>query len=74
MFACQRGLELGSPPVASCSVDAPLRGAGDVGQLVDVVHVVLARQHSGGSTGMYSLKWLVMSSDAGSSVNQHGAE
>ena len=74
MFACPRGVDRGSPPVASCSVDAPS------GEWTTSVSLLTSSPSysrvsiSGGSTGMYSLKWLVMSSDAGSSVIQHGAE
>jgi hypothetical protein len=47
MFMCQVGLDDGSPPVTSWSVEMPRFGAGDVGDLVDVVAVVLVAEHLG---------------------------
>ena len=43
--SCATRARCGSPPVASCRVDTPALGARDVGDLVDVVLVVLVREH-----------------------------
>ena len=73
MFACHRGLLLGSPPVASCRVEIPRRERATSAIWLTSSSAYSAAAHSGGNCGRPSWKWLVITSDAGSTVYQHGA-
>jgi hypothetical protein len=73
MLACQRGLELGLPPVASYNVEIPLDERATFVSWLPCFSAYSIASHSAGNSRIPSWKWLVISPDAGSMVKQHGA-
>jgi hypothetical protein len=68
MLACQRGLELGSPPVASYNVEIPYGECATSTSWLTSSSAYSIAIHSGGNSGIPSWKWLVIRLDAGSMV------
>jgi hypothetical protein len=71
MLARQRALRAGSPPDASWSVDTPPADRATPAMSWTSSPAYSMASISGGSSGIAAFQWLVMSSDAGSRVNQH---
>ena len=74
MFACHRAVRLGSPPVTSCRVDRPASERSTSTIWCTSSCTYSASSHSCGNTSMPSWKWLVTSSESGSTVYQHGVQ